>query len=209
MTELEHPLGRIVDGYKVNISDVPWQVSLQLEDYAFHYCGGAIISPRWILTAAHCLHKQSAGDMNVRVGATRVYEEGQKIRSAKLIVHEKYGTGRGRFDYDFGLVELATDLVYNDKVRPIALPSADMDVLEGTMVTVNGWGLTSSWNGRPSDVLLGVKIPIVDRKVCQNVLGRVNPVTDRMICAGFRNSGSNSKSQNVVFVLVQHSDSSL
>lgn len=44
--------GRIVGGFEIDIKDVPWQVSLQTS--GFHICGGSIISPKWILTAAHC-----------------------------------------------------------------------------------------------------------------------------------------------------------
>lgn len=44
--------GRIVGGFAMNITEVPWQVSLQLR--GSHFCGGSIIGKSWILTAAHC-----------------------------------------------------------------------------------------------------------------------------------------------------------
>lgn len=47
------PDGRIVGGFRVDISQVPWQASLQLE--GSHKCGASIISDKWLLTAAHCV----------------------------------------------------------------------------------------------------------------------------------------------------------
>lgn len=45
--------GRIVGGFKTTIEENPWQVSLMIE--GDHFCGGTIISPKWIVTAVHCV----------------------------------------------------------------------------------------------------------------------------------------------------------
>lgn len=44
--------GRIVGGTVMDITQVPWQVSLQVR--GSHICGGSIIGENWVLTAAHC-----------------------------------------------------------------------------------------------------------------------------------------------------------
>ena len=53
--------GRIVGGSNADISDYPWQVSLQRRSGSgwYHICGGSIIDNRWIVTAAHCVDGSS------------------------------------------------------------------------------------------------------------------------------------------------------
>lgn len=43
---------RIVGGTLATKNEWAWQVSMQWRGR--HVCGGAIISPRWVITAAHC-----------------------------------------------------------------------------------------------------------------------------------------------------------
>ena len=50
---LQNMSARIVGGNEALRFSWPWQVSLQLNEK--HYCGGAILTPDWIVTAAHCL----------------------------------------------------------------------------------------------------------------------------------------------------------
>jgi len=45
--------GKIVGGIEAAAGEIPWQVSLQFNS-GLHFCGGAIISDKWIVTAAFC-----------------------------------------------------------------------------------------------------------------------------------------------------------
>ena len=46
-------LEKIINGEEATPHSFPWQISIKV-DKPEHYCGGSIISPYWVLTAAHC-----------------------------------------------------------------------------------------------------------------------------------------------------------
>lgn len=58
---------RIVNGRKARVNEFPWQVYLERSNQFI--CGGSIIRPDWILTAAHCVRQQPfANRYKVTVG---------------------------------------------------------------------------------------------------------------------------------------------
>lgn len=61
---------RIINGFPSEINEFPYSVSLQvLSDSKFkHFCGGTLIGNGWILTASHCLFKESFYDISVVIG---------------------------------------------------------------------------------------------------------------------------------------------
>ena len=58
---------RVVNGNDAKRNAWPWQISLRVGGR--HFCGGSIINPRWVVTAAHCVEENpSPGGYTVVVG---------------------------------------------------------------------------------------------------------------------------------------------
>lgn len=168
----------------MNISQVPWQVSLH--HFKYHNCGGSIIGNQWILTAAQCV--DDAPTHRIRVGTSDRLTGGTFHEVEQAITHEKFA---GLYDYDFGLIKLKTKLKFGEGVRSVRLPKLRAkDVAADTMCLVSGWGDTKNVTVT-SRYLRAADVPIFDRDLCnERYRGQV---TSRMLCAGYENGGKDGK----------------
>ncbi|MED6239256.1 hypothetical protein ATANTOWER_004104 [Ataeniobius toweri] len=123
----------------------PGQVSVQ--NRGFHFCGGAILTDSWILTAAHCfpfVSKDFLSCLRVLVGEfdLRADDEDEQAFTVKSVsVHEKYNQAFP-MNYDIALVELDHHIRMGARVRPICLPLPDLQIPPWTNCVVAGWGKT-------------------------------------------------------------------
>src|SRR5688500_12911197 len=64
---------RIVGGTPTTKDKYPWMVALTTAGnsdlFDAQFCGGALIHPYWVVTAAHCVEEETASSMDVVVGA--------------------------------------------------------------------------------------------------------------------------------------------
>lgn len=71
------------------------------------------------------------------MGSSLEASGGTIIALSQIIMHPNYDS---RYDYDFALLKLAKPITFSYKIKPIALPSADLKVDDGTICVVSGWG---------------------------------------------------------------------
>uniref|UniRef100_K7FB59 pancreatic elastase II n=1 Tax=Pelodiscus sinensis TaxID=13735 RepID=K7FB59_PELSI len=136
-------LTRVVGGEDARPFSWPWQVSLtyNYNDGWYHTCGGTLIAPNWVMTAAHCI--SSSRTYMVFLGKFNLvaYEEGAiGISPQKIIVHEGWNPSDVAGGNDIALIKLYQSVSTTNQIQPACLPPANSILASNTVCYVTGWG---------------------------------------------------------------------
>merc|ERR1712014_536933 len=141
-----------------------------------YQCGGSLIAPGTILTAAHCVEKfrQNPSQLKIRCGEA-------------LNIHPEFD-GRNLHN-DFAVLFTSEDFVLASHIDTVCLPQAD-EIFEESTCFATGWGKDRFGSaGQYQVVLKEIDLPVVSNLECQDRLqstrlGRKFKLHDSFICAG-------------------------
>lgn len=176
----------IVNGDDADRCEWSWQVGITTAGYTMPWCGGMLIAPDWVLTAAHCSFESNvqiiAGDWKPK------QESGseQRIMVKEVFRHPSYN--QRTLSADFALFKLESPVDLNGCVGTVCLPR-DGDVPPGATCWITGWGTLSS-GGRQPDILQEGAVSIISNQDCKYNFGyRAREIDDYMLCAQGRSQG--------------------
>lgn len=169
------PASQIIGGNNAPDGLYPYQVSLRNSKNNLHFCGGAIISKNYIITAAHCFsHLNNPSDLLAAFGSNYLDAPRVVYSVAAFIQHPGYRNAIN----DIGLIRLLEDIEFNQNIQPIALPTTDRNY-DGYSFLVTGWGRL--WGGGPSpNNLQEIVVKGYSQEKCNNYYG--NTIMKTHIC---------------------------
>ncbi|XP_053257919.1 proproteinase E-like [Podarcis raffonei] len=187
-TPIYTPNARVVNGEDAVPYSWPWQISLQYEkDGEFrHTCGGTLIAPNWVMTAAHCISKSRTYqvvvgeyDMDAEEGS----EQRIPVNSNDIFVHPKWISICAACGNDIALMKLSRAAELSNTVQLGCLPPAGEVLPNDYPCYISGWGRLYTNGPLPSKLQQAI-LPVVDNQHCNQKDWWGGVIRQNMICAG-------------------------
>ncbi|XP_055308147.1 chymotrypsin-2-like [Sitodiplosis mosellana] len=131
---------RIIDGEKAAAKEFPYIVSIRDAKVHKHFCGGALITQRNVLSAGHCLigRRFQPDSIYIALGVFNRLDDGVRKNVKRITIHS--GFNKTFMHNDISIITTYTKIDYTARIQPIALPIADVPEQGNLNAVGAGWG---------------------------------------------------------------------
>lgn len=201
--QIQSPELRVVGGDSSTPGQWPWMVAIYLHGNGRKefWCGGTLISPQHVLTAAHCTKDSNGKSFHLRqfsfllgdydLSTNTDFTRPVTYRAIEYSAHPRFQ--KNGFYNDIAIFKLSSPAELNEFVIPVCLPSqiegSPLDSLVGRTPSVVGWG-TTFYGGDESSILRHAELPVWRQRDCDEVY--FQPIGDMFLCAGYASGGKDA-----------------
>lgn len=181
----------IVGGVDANPNAYPWMTALlisEIPDAQFaQFCGGSLVAPDVVVTAAHCVDGIPSELVEVAVGNNdlRTVTSAERINIKGYVVHPDW-------DYynivnDIAIIKLAkaVDNPTLSLINPVQMDG----LVAGDSLTAIGFGVLNDFTFDTPDVLQEVQLAYWDHATCNDAFAFLGGINETQICAGSPTNG--------------------
>ena len=173
----------IVQGSNASLAQFPFIVSIRelavLE--AQHICGGTLIGPRTVLTAARCIDGKSPAEISVLTGTVSRLEGYQAQSVLDIILHPRWNSSNS--DNDYGIIHLASHPVSYNPSQAAILPKVSAAQYSGAPLQIAGWGKMSPRITALPNILQSTTMEGTSKEACETSWSSSHTITNSMTCA--------------------------
>ncbi|XP_016298097.1 granzyme B(G,H)-like [Sinocyclocheilus anshuiensis] len=168
----------IVNGREAKPHSRPYMVSVQFKEQ--HFCGGFLVSERFVMTAAHC--RNNSPVLTVVLGAHELQKKsGNLVRIKVESYHQHPDYSSKSFQNDILLLKLEKNAQLNDNIKWISIPTEEGDIEAGSVCSVAGWGRLET-NGKESDRLMETNVTVMNNNKCESKWTKEDFSASLMMC---------------------------
>ncbi|MBN3294938.1 UROK protein, partial [Amia calva] len=192
----ERKLFKIVGGKVATIESHPWTAAIfqHSRSGSMFKCGGSLISPCWVLTAAHCFpdgYNTNPRRYSVYLGKNALNEtdskKEMKFEVENVILHPAFDDSQGSYNNDIALLKIRSAKGQcareSSSIKTICLPPLNQMLPDGSYCEIAGYGKEGENLWYYSNYLRDAKVQLMSQSLCRNPEYYGNLVTENMFCA--------------------------